>query len=472
MARVKRPLERSLVIGSIICILVMSAALFATSYLAFSRWFYKRYNSELAHIITNVCDHIDVDDLQQCVNTGVPSKKFDELQQFLNAYVDDFGLAYLYLSHPVGENMVSVCSATNEEERANGEEDWPLLYVCEGDYTQEELEPYRKAMKATNDNIIYFEGNSEWGACYTACKPLFASDGQFVTLLCADVFIDDLHNALNSYMLLTGLLTVSLGVLFAVLLIAWLRRNVSVPVLKLEESARSFAERSHGRKDPSALLFDTPDIHTENEVESLSNAITKMSLDMRDYVENIIMAEQRAQNAEKEAKDISILAYRDPLTHVKSKTAYEQMRQQTIMAMQSFGFEFALVVIDLNELKHINDTYGHECGDKYLVNTSKLICNIFKHSPVFRIGGDEFLVLLQGHDYESRDELVKQFEDTLAATQKNENVEPWERISAASGMAVYDASTGESYDDVFRRADQTMYTNKVAMKRAKGTEPR
>jgi GGDEF domain-containing protein len=53
-------------------------------------------------------------------------------------------------------------------------------------------------------------------------------------------------------------------------------------------------------------------------------------------------------------------------------------------------------MFDLNDLKHINDRYGHERGDEYIVNCCRLICQVFKHSPVFRIGGDEFVALLRG----------------------------------------------------------------------------
>ena len=58
--------------------------------------------------------------------------------------------------------------------------------------------------------------------------------------------------------------------------------------------------------------------------------------------------------------------------------------------------KFALVECDINGLKGINDTYGHEIGDVYIVNSCRGICSVFKHSPVFRIGGDEFVVILQG----------------------------------------------------------------------------
>lgn len=468
MTAVKRPMQRALIIGCMAFLLLLSGVMSVLSYRTFSSWFYQRYNSELAHVVKNVRDAVDVDDLQQCVRTGVPSQKFDELQRFLNYYVDDFELAYLYISYPEDGNMVSVCSATNDAEREAGEEDWPLLYVMEGEYTPEGLQPYIDAWD--HEGISYFENVSDWGDCYTACLPLYGSDGEPVALLCADVFVDELHESLRSYMIRSTAITMGLGILFGVLLIMWLRRNVSTPVMELEQSARHFAEKSHGHKDPELLLFDTPDIHTENEIESLSQAITQMSSDMRDYVEDILQAEERAQSAEAEAQDMTRIAYQDALTHVKSKAAYVLKRKQLENDVGAFGVEFALVMVDLNDLKVINDTYGHDHGDEYLVGACAVVCDTYRHSPVYRIGGDEFLVSLQGRDYMRRDELLAQLEQQFAETSANEALEPWKRFSAAVGMAVYDERIDKSFDDVFARADREMYVQKTKMKH--GESPR
>ncbi|MBR3328612.1 MAG: hypothetical protein IKG22_14965, partial [Atopobiaceae bacterium] len=228
MPKAKRPMERDLIIGSMAFTLVLSALLAIVSYMSFSSWFYNRYNSELAHVITNVEDAVDVDDLYECVQTGVPSKKYDELQQFLNGYVDDFELAYLYISYPDNGTMVSVCSATSDEERANGEDDWPLLYRLEDEYTEEELATYEAAWNV--DGISYFENISDWGDCYTACLPLYASNGERVALLCADVFVDELHATLRSQLISRSIMIMSIGLVFGILLVVWLRHNVTVPV--------------------------------------------------------------------------------------------------------------------------------------------------------------------------------------------------------------------------------------------------
>jgi diguanylate cyclase (GGDEF)-like protein len=93
----------------------------------------------------------------------------------------------------------------------------------------------------------------------------------------------------------------------------------------------------------------------------------------------------------------------------------------------------------------------------------QLICRIFQHSPVFRIGGDEFSVVLQNDDLENVGTLVQRFSDTMkdiSATANNE----WEQVHISMGIAVYDEQNDHGVNDVMRRADELMYENKRTRK--------
>lgn len=466
MGEYKRPLRRSLLLSCSIFVVLMCPVLAVQTYMSFSAWAYEQYNKSLTHVITDLEHSIDVDDLQECIRTKTQSPKFDELQARVNRYIDDHELAYLYVSIPRPDGvMVSVCSATSEAEREAGDtEDWPILYEMVDDYTEESIQPYVRAWEsADTSSITFFETDSEWGGCYTACKPLVASDGEKVALLCADLFTDSMHKEITDYALRSVVLSCTIGVAFVALLLLWLHRDVTQPILKLERSARGFAEKSRALRDPSQLLFDDPHITTQNEVESLSDAISQMSEDIHDYVEDILQAEMREQSAREHAEGMSRLAYEDALTHVRSKAAYTLKVEELEGSIAEGQTEFAILMIDLNNLKYVNDTFGHENGDKYLLGSCGLIRGFFANTPVYRIGGDEFVVVLQGEDYRRCSELLRELQARFAATQSNEAVQPWERYSAACGMAKY--RHGESYEDVFRRADRTMYRNKARMKK-------
>lgn len=458
----KKPIHRSLFIGCAAFIAFMCFLFSAQAYYTYSKTLYSRYDEKLGSLLNHITKHIDLDDLYQCVITGEKSEKYHQVQETLNNLVDEFNLFYLYSAFVRDKLMVNICSATSEVERARGEQDMELLETSDT-YPEEELNKFSAAI--AEDKITFFEETSEWGAAYTGCKPLISSTGVHYGLLCADISIEALHNTLHKSVLYSILLTLGTGILFASILIFWLRRNVTGPIIALEKSVIKFAEKSRDKKkDPKNLIFDAPEINTQNEVESLSSAITQMSKDMRNYVEDILEAEETAKSAQKEAANMTLLAYKDALTHVGSKIAYDNAaRTLDKDVAEKLVTEFGIAMIDLNNLKVINDSYGHANGNSYIAGACHIVCTIFRHSPVFRIGGDEFIVILKNDDYEQRHKLIERANLKFFETENDSAREPWERYSVAIGMAEY--REGETTDAVFKRADQAMYLNKQKMKK-------
>lgn len=158
---------------------------------------------------------------------------------------------------------------------------------------------------------------------------------------------------------------------------------------------------------------------------------------------------------------LSELMQQDALTLVKNRIAYEKYLSQPLE-----NDDFAVIMFDINNLKTINDKYGHDMGDLYIKNCCKLICDFFKRSPIFRIGGDEFVAILREGDYVNRKELMSEFRAKLDSLQ-SENLNIWERLSIASGMAEYSKGSNENIKDVIKRADTLMYENKRLFKSQK-----
>ena len=153
------------------------------------------------------------------------------------------------------------------------------------------------------------------------------------------------------------------------------------------------------------------------------------------------------------------LAHRDPLTGVRNKLSYlENLKELELRIENGDLTEYGVVVFDLNGLKQINDELGHDSGDDYIKAACRIICHTFKHSPVFRIGGDEFVAILEREDYEKRDELIAAFNTEVEENQQNGDV------VVACGMDIYDPKNDSNYNDVFRRADKKMYQRKEALK--------
>lgn len=170
-----------------------------------------------------------------------------------------------------------------------------------------------------------------------------------------------------------------------------------------------------------------------------------------------IDASKRMEEAYQDALD---LANKDAMTGVKNKRAYVQAETEIDERIQTHSQEpFAIVVCDLNGLKQVNDTLGHSAGDEFISSTCSLICDTFVHSPVFRIGGDEFTMILMNRDYADREKLVTQFAETLDA-HRHMGVRP-----CAFGISEYDPGKDMRVQDVFERADKRMYEDKERCKK-------
>lgn len=185
---------------------------------------------------------------------------------------------------------------------------------------------------------------------------------------------------------------------------------------------------------------------------------------MQQLSEHLSQAENTISEKNSKIGEISRIAFRDALTGVGSKSAFNNLAAEIAEKRRTEKTPVAVVMMDVNNLKHINDTYGHKAGDKYLRGCCRLICDIFDHSPVFRIGGDEFTAILQNSDHEKCAELVQQLIDACEESCSDEDKEPWERYSIAVGISV--CAPGETtLDQALARADKAMYEEKRSFKK-------
>ena len=224
---------------------------------------------------------------------------------------------------------------------------------------------------------------------------------------------------------------------FGILISVTISQGIIRPLKELTEASKQIAT---GNFQVSLLA------RSKDEVGELSKSLQQTLDCLREYMDRM-----------------NDLAYTDALTGVKSKAAYgEEIRRINDSIRVGFT-QFGIIMFDINGLKEMNDSRGHDAGDNYIRNSCRLICTTFKHSPVFRIGGDEFVVILRGQDLTKAEELLQEFftkmKDTAIAARKAE-----ERVSVAAGMAAFEKNQDMDYQDVFKRADEHMYMNKKEMK--------
>ena len=223
-----------------------------------------------------------------------------------------------------------------------------------------------------------------------------------------------------------------------------LTRKMIRPLKNLTSAAELFADGNFDVQIDSCERRD--------EVGTLARAFNKTAIKMKGYTNYI-----------------NALAYKDGLTGVKNRAAYNDFSNSIDIKIKSGKCEpFAVLVADINRLKAANDKYGHEVGNKLIVKSAKVICDTFKRSPVFRIGGDEFAAILREDDFEKYAELLEKM-DAVSASSSVVVDDDEIAVSMARAVAVYDERLDTSFEDVFNRADRKMYSNKRSMREFDGS---
>lgn len=244
--------------------------------------------------------------------------------------------------------------------------------------------------------------------------------------------IDEQANILILQISIAVLIIASVAVIVTIL---YSRRLVK-PLLELTVAAKKIADG-----DLSVSITH----QSEDEIGALAESFRQTVAHLHKYISYI-----------------NELAYRDSLTGVKNKTAYLEIVKQMDEATRLKRPQYAVVVFDINNLKAVNDTLGHDFGDMLIINACKIIGKVFKRSPIYRIGGDEFVVLLENSDYDRYTYLLELLENEL--DEHNRSPQNEQKISIARGIALYSEETDLTYNDVFKRADNAMYRNKEEMK--------
>lgn len=232
------------------------------------------------------------------------------------------------------------------------------------------------------------------------------------------------RDAMVQYIVLASFIVVMLSVCVNY----FVAKTIIRPLKNLERAAREIAE---GNLDVDIVC------NSEDEVGVLAETLRKTTKELKSRIDYI-----------------NDLAYLDGLTGVQNRTAYSQ---ELIRRKEEQSEKCTVFVIDLNGLKYINDTFGHPCGNEFLITLSKMITSVFGYENTYRIGGDEFVVVSSVEKESDAKQLEKQFEDKIKAQTGNICVQ------AAIGYAIGEMQ--EPYEEIFKRADDKMYIRKQEMKK-------
>ena len=307
----------------------------------------------------------------------------------------------------------------------------------DSDFAQELSEISSAGDKNADPVLLDTTYNGEY---YQAACVLLSNGMTLVIMAPFSEINSEWHQLVNKIVFISA----AIVVLFIILTIILVRR-ITMPLRKLTIAAENLMHEN----------YDVDlDYDGNNEVGVLTRSIKQLTDHLRVYV-----------------MDLNSLAYKDELTGAKNKRAFDMFAQnmdEKILEGRETGDipEFAIILFDCNDLKVVNDVYGHRKGDDYIKNACSMICNTFVHSPVFRIGGDEFIVSLTDDDFRNREELMEHFSQSAAERNRSKgNI--WEQVNLARGMAAFDPQTDHDIQDTVHRADEKMYENKREMKAQK-----
>ena len=317
---------------------------------------------------------------------------------------------------------------------------------------EESVKPYLEDLEAGRP-IPPIISDDRYGYLLTIYKPVYDNAGRCKCYVAVDFSMDPL----------VALFAGCFIFIFA-LGRAFVENNIILPVNAIAYCARNFSYGSAVVREKNIEHIRALKIRTGDEIENLYQALLRTTENFLTYLEHLQRAKVQVADMIGKVFAMDEIAHKDSLTGVKNKTSYAEEIAELDKKISAGDAEFCIVMVDVNFLKRINDTYGHEHGNSYLKNACRLTCAVFGKENVYRIGGDEFVVILEGEKVFLSKYFVEQFKSEMKRKDSNASLEPWEKVSAAVGVAYYDKQQDKSADEVFKRADKEMYANKLAMK--------
>ena len=191
----------------------------------------------------------------------------------------------------------------------------------------------------------------------------------------------------------------------------------------------------------------------------MADQLTDVS-DAESLVAEIVRLRGQVAQLNERVEQLDRLAHQDTLMDLPNRRGFMRALERLIDRAQRYGHGAAMLFVDLDGLKMINDTFGHRAGDEALIQVAQLLSGGVRRSDVVaRIGGDEFGILLESADEENAHETANRLVDLICDCEfSHEGVSL--PLSVAIGVGMIDGEV--SADDVMARADEEMYRRKAA----------
>jgi len=191
----------------------------------------------------------------------------------------------------------------------------------------------------------------------------------------------------------------------------------------------------------------------------MSDQLTEDS-DAERLVDEIDRLRSQVAQLQERVELLDQLAHQDALINLPNRRGFMRELDRLVDRAKRYGHRAAMLFIDLDGLKMINDSFGHRAGDEALIQVAALLTGGVRRSDVVaRIGGDEFAILLENANEESAHETAARLVDLVCGCEFRHDGDDLP-LSVAIGVAMIDGD--EDSISVMARADEEMYRRKAA----------
>lgn len=402
--------------------------------------------SRMLDISNTAASMIDGDDLRDLTAEDKSTPEYRDILKTLTHFQDNIDLEYIYCIKDNGnKNFTFTVDPTVDDPGEFGE---PIMYT-------DAL--YEASLgHAAVDKEAY---SDRWGRFYSAYSPVFDARGDVAGIVAVD-FAAEWYDDQVSYQIKTIVVITILSLFFGMMIMLMTAsragkrfKSLMQELNNLSDGIETLAEElSDGnRLEGSELLHkDVTETSSRDEISVVADKVRSLEEYMRVQIGYV-----RSK------------AYRDGLTGLENRTAYLECVVELNKQIEDGIARFSVAMFDINGLKSINDQSGHERGDREIIKASEILRDAFPDERIFRIGGDEFVVIINRFAEEAG-VLMDRCRQLINDEKNEEGV----GIIMSTGYSEYDAARDRSYQDTFDRADRLMYESKKAFYETKGDRRR
>lgn len=456
------PLSRAIVLVGIFFVVMTFAVVITVNYIVQKKLIYNRYEHEMGEVLRYIESNIDSDDLYESFTAGKKTAEYIELQRFLDNFIDNYSVHYLYALQPVKDEegnyyVISIISASTMWEKENEPEN-----LLDMGYVEEyNPELVRKLMEVmAGDDIQYLVDNTEWGSDYTAAVPLVNSEGEHYGVLCVDQDITDIQRAILQGIATNTISMMALAFIFIVMMIRWLDGFVIRPITSISEVISQADLVEDVDRFPVIAALEKMECRGK-EMISLRDTLVLFMLENHFYSTNLKYAREEMVGMDHDM-------HTDVLTGLGNARLFEEESAKINKQLHEGVCNFSIIVVDINNLKKINDTYGHEKGDIFIQGCSEIMKECCGDAVVCRTGGDEFVAVFMGYNASKKAAFSEIQLNSAYYDATHGQGQPWEKYSASVGKASWEEDDKE-FSEVLKRADRRMYEAKLKHKNKYGS---